>query len=243
MVRMMAGSVLDGFLAETTGYTAPVSLETTFIEAKVKGGGEFTYIAPGIMLMAIFLLMIQCAMVIVKEVQNGTILRLRISHMKIWEFLTGISASQVFFAAIMLPLMYAVAVLVGFKSSGSLTLAFLVGICASIVAIAFGLIIAAISRTVVEAFLWGNLATIPVVFLAGCFFPMPEHVLFTISGAKITLMDWLPSYPAVTAINKVFLYGADLQDVAGDILKMLLMTSLLFAFGVFLFSRTHLKKL
>lgn len=243
MVRMMIQSVLDDFL-QGQGHAIPaVSLNTVFIEAKVKGGGEFTYLAPGLMLMAIFLLLIQCAMVIVREVQSGTMLRLRLSNMKIWEFLLGISASQVLFAAVMLPMMYGMAVLVGFKGSGALGTAYLVGISASVVAIAFGLVTAAISRTVIAAFLWGNLATIPVVFLSGAFFPIPEHVLFAVAGHKITLMDWLPSAPAVSAMNKVLIYGAGAGEIAEDLLKMAVMSALLFALGVFLFSRTHLKRI
>lgn len=243
LVRMMMQTVLDEFL-EARGRAAPaVSLGTTFIETKVKGGGEFTFIAPGLMLMAIFLLLIQCSMVIVREVQSGTMLRLRLSHMKIWEFLLGISASQVLFAGVMLPIMYGVAVLVGFKGSGSVGTAFIVGLSASITAVAFGLVNAAISKTVVQAFLWGNLITIPVTFLSGAFFPIPEHVLFTIGGVNVTLMDWMPSTPAVAAMNKVLIYGAGLGDVAMDLLKMAMMSGLLFALGVVLFSRTHLRRI
>jgi len=243
LVRMMLQSGLDDFLVERGRAPPVVSLETRFIETKVKGGGEFTYIAPGLMLMAIFLLLIQCSMVIVREVQSGTMLRLRLSRMQIWEFLLGVSASQVLFAALMLPLMYGVAVLVGFKGSGAVGTAFVVGLSSSVTAIAFGLVNAAISRTVVQAFLWGNLITIPVVFLSGAFFPIPEHVLFSVLGQKVTLMDWLPSAPAVAAMNKVLIYGAGLSDVGPELLKMALMSGLLFALGTALFSRTHLRRL
>jgi ABC-2 type transport system permease protein len=243
LVRMMLQSGLDEFLGER-GQAPPVaSLATRFIETKVKGGGEFTYIAPGLMLMAIFLLLIQCSMVIVREVQSGTMLRLRLSRMQIWEFLLGVSASQVLFAALMLPLMYGVAVLVGFKGSGELGTAFVVGLSSSVTAVAFGLVNAAISRTVVQAFLWGNLITIPVVFLSGAFFPIPEHVLFSVFGQQVTLMDWLPSAPAVAAMNKVLIYGAGLSDVGPELFKMALMSALLFALGTALFSRTHLRRL
>jgi len=243
LVRMMVQSALDDFLGARGGTQPAASLETRFIETKVKGSGEFTYIAPGLMLMSIFLLLIQCSMVIVREVQNGTMLRLKLSRMSVWEFLLGVSLSQVFFAGLMLPIMYGVAVLVGFKGSGSVGAAFVVGLAASGTAIAFGLVNAAISRTVLQAFLWGNLITIPAVFLSGAFFPIPEHVLFTIASHPVTLMDWLPSAPAVAAMNKVLIYGASLEDVAVDLGKMAVMSVALFALGVTVFSRTHLKRL
>lgn len=243
LVRMMLQSALDDVLTERGGAAPPAALETTFIETNVKGGGEFTYLAPGLMLMAIFLLLIQCSMVIVREAQSGTMLRLRLSRMRVWEFLLGVSLSQVLFAAAMLPLMYGMARLVGFQGTGELGTAFLVGLFASGTAVAFGLVNAAISRTVVQAFLWGNLMTVPVVFLSGAFFPIPERVLFSVGGYAVNLMDWLPSSPAVTAMNKVLIYGAGLGEVAPELFKMTLMSALLFAFGVALFSRTHLRRL
>jgi len=241
--RLKLDSAFNAFLLGNGQLSWPFVLANRFLPSPVKGGGEFTYLAPGLMLMAIFLMLIHCAMVLVNEVQRGTMLRLRLSGLPTWQYLAGVGASQVLFASLMLPLMYTAAYAVGFRGAGNLGTAFVVGCASSLVAIAFGMVIAAFSRTVIEAFLWGNLMTIPVIFLSGVFFGVPDHVLFRMGGFTVRMMDWIPSYPAVIALKRVLLNGAALRDVTGELIKLLVTSTAFFALGAWLFKRTHLKKL
>ncbi|MCU0661599.1 MAG: ABC transporter permease, partial [Myxococcota bacterium] len=95
LVLAMLGDTLDQSLS-SHGYEPPrLSLSARYLEAKSETTGEFTYMAPGLMLMSIMLLIIQFAMAIVKEVQSGTILRLRLSGVPTSQFLAGVSLSQV----------------------------------------------------------------------------------------------------------------------------------------------------
>ncbi len=243
LVRLKVDSTLQAFLLKHGQPTPPFVLVNHFLESAVRGGGEFTYLAPGLMLMAIFLMLIHCAMVLVQEVQRGTMLRLRLSGLPTWQYLAGVGLSQGLFAACMLPLMYAAAWSVGFRGSGHLGTAFLVGTASSLVAIAFGMVTAAFSRTVIEAFLWGNLMTLPVVFLSGVFFGVPDHILFHLGDHPVRMLDWLPSYPAVTALKRVLLNGATLREVSGELVKLLVTSAGFFALGAWLFKRTHLRRL
>lgn len=243
LVQVMLADTLNQQLL-TYGYQKPAfGIEARYLEAKSEQVGEFTYMAPGLMLMAIMMLLIQCAMAIVKEVQSGTMLRLRLSGVPTSHILAGVSLSQVVWSALMLPIMYGTAVLMGFRGAGQLGVAFLVGLASSATAIAFGLVTAAISRTTLEAFLWGNLVTIPVIFLSGAFFPIPDWPLVTIGKIGISALDWLPTKPAVAAMTKVLVYGRGLGDVTPEILKMLVFSAVFFGLGAMLFSRTHLRRL
>jgi ABC-2 type transport system permease protein len=243
LVEMMIRSTLDEYLVSMGQPTQSIHTQTSYLEGGPTSGGEFTYMAPGLMLMAIFMLLIQCAMVIVREVQSGTMLRLRLAGVPTGQFLGAVGLSQVLFAGLMLPLMYATARLMGLPPTHDLFAELCVGLLASTTAIAFGLVTAAVSRTVIEAFLWGNLATIPVVFLSGAFFPLPRRALFSVFHLDVNLLDWIPSNPAVSAMSEVLLRGAGLTDVWWDILKMLVASAGLFALGAFLFSRTHLRRI
>jgi ABC-2 type transport system permease protein len=243
LVQVLLADTLGRQLVAHGCQKPPLGVDARYLQAKSGTAGEFTYMAPGLMLMAIMLLLIQCAMVIVKEVQAGTMLRLRLSGVATSQVLAGVSLSQVVWSALTLPLMYGTAVLMGFEGAGSLGIAFLVGLATSSTAIAFGLVTASFSRTSVEAFLWGNLVTIPVIFLSGAFFPIPDHPLVTLGGVGISALDWLPTKPAVAAMTKVLVYGRGFVDVAPDLVKMLVFSLAFFALGAFLFSRTHLRRI
>jgi hypothetical protein len=70
-------------------------------------------LAPGLMLMAIFMLLIQCAMVIVREAQSGTMRGLRFAGVPRGQCLESVGLPQVLFASMVPPLMSAVVRLTG----------------------------------------------------------------------------------------------------------------------------------
>jgi len=240
IVKLGFDMVLDSYLKNKTGYSHPVASEAGYIGSE-STGSEFNYLAPGLMLMAIYMLLIQVAMVIAQEVENGTIVRLKMSNIKTWELLTGISGSQVVFSAVMVPLTLGSALLVGFQSKGSLLLGTFFGILAAVSGVAIALIVAAFSKTQKEAFLWGNIILIPIIFLSGIFFPMPEITLFKIGSNIFTVFDLMPPTHAHKAFIQVFLYGAGLGDLWYELTMLVVVTMIYFAAGIFLFKRAHLK--
>ena len=123
--------LVEAVVAEVVADDPPVRLETV---AAVSGTAtsEFDYMAPGLMLLAIFMLLIQSATVLLSEVESGTLKRLSISRLRAWELLAGVSLSQVIFAALMIPLMFLSAIMMGFHNSGSLFDATVVGVITSL---------------------------------------------------------------------------------------------------------------
>jgi ABC-2 type transport system permease protein len=238
--KMAFDATFNNFVVEKAKFDFPVQLQTIKIGAR-KRGSEFDYLAPGIMLLAIFMLIIQSAVVLAREIETRTIKRLQVSSVRTWEFLGGVSLTQILFSIVMIPLMLWTAVWVGFRSQGALTDGMIIGVLACISAIAMGLIIAAFSRTGGEAFLIGNIAVIPVVFLSGIFFPVPFIKLFQLGNFKLGLFDLLPTTHAESAFLQIFLYGGGLKDVINEIVWIAALSALYFWIGVLLYRRNHLK--
>ncbi|MBN2135563.1 MAG: ABC transporter permease [Acidobacteria bacterium] len=240
LVKMGIDLELELFVSEKSGAEPLVRSNTHYIGYD-SSGSEFNYLAPGLMLMAIYLLLIQVAMVIAQESEKGTIIRLKMAGIGTWKLLSGVACSQVVFAVVMVPMMLYTAILVGFQSKGSLLLGTFFGVIASISAVAIALIVAAFSKTVKEAFLWGNIITIPIIFFSGIFFPMPETTLFHLGSRVFTVWDLMPPTHAHKAFLQIFLYGAGLGDLLYELAMLLIVTALYFCLGVFLFRRAHLK--
>lgn len=240
LVKMIFDAILADFVMEKAGLTPPVASSTLYMGVKKKGS-EFDYIAPGLMLFAIFMLIFQVSMVLVKESESGGLHRLRLTPMRPWELLLGVSLTQVVFAILMVPLMIASATMVGFNSQGSLVAGMAVGVLASFSAIAAGLIIAAFCSNATQAFIISNAVLVPVIFLSGVFFPLPNIVLFHLGNHAFTVFELQPATHAVTAFNRIFLYGAPLTELGYELIMLTGLSAVYFLAGVLLWKKFHLK--
>lgn len=103
-----------------------------------------------------------------------------------------------------------------------------------------GLIVACFARTLTQAFLIANFPLAMFMFFSGSIYPIPRANLFVLGGHGISLFDILPPTHAVVALNKVFVLGAGLSDVAFELAALTGLSIVYFAVGVWLFRRTHL---
>ncbi|NOU79078.1 ABC transporter permease subunit [Paenibacillus sp. LMG 31459] len=204
---------------------------------EVKVQSEFENMAPGLMVFSVFFLLILSSMVVTRELENRTIQRIILSKVRAFEFCAGVSLSQMVLAAIMLPLVFASSLLLGFSSSGSYALAYLVSLIATFSAIGIGLIIAAFCRTSLEAFIIGNVVVTPMMFLAGIFFKVPPVKLFTVMGKEIELLTFVPTLDAVSAMNKILINNAGFREILPEIIVLVLLSAGYFLMGRYLFSR------
>lgn len=213
---------------------------TGFQQIQVKS--EFDNMAPGLIVFSVFFLMILSAMMITKEVENGTIQRITLAKIRPIEICGGISLAQMVLAAIMLPLVFAASILVGFQPSGSFWLAYVVSLIATFSAIGIGLIIAAFCKTSLEAFIIGNVVLTPMMFLAGIFFKVPPIRLFTIMDKEIELLSFMPTLDAVNAMNKILLQDTDFYGVVPELIVLIILSAFYFLLGVVLFRRRYMAR-
>lgn len=220
------------------------------IETKVESipGTEtftsFDYLAPGMIVFAILLLATTVAAGLTREVEKGTLSRLKLSKMRSFDFLFGNLIPWSLIAAAQVLILLAVAILIGFNWQGglnSLFLAVVVGLIGGIASVSLGMIIASFARNDRQAANLGTIITVPTSFLVGAFFQLPQVVLGNVMGQQFQIYDILPWYHVLNALRAVLTFGGGWNDIKYQVGWAVLLTAILFVVGVFIFARTRLR--
>ena len=137
---------------------------------------------PGILIVSLIMLMFTASIAFVSEVENKTILRLKLSKLSAFEFLGGITVVQLIVGIFSVILTLMTALLLGFQYAGSLFTMILVAALTSLSLIAFSLIIAAITKSAAEVLVVGNFPMFLFMFFTGAAFPLKGNAMFNIAG-------------------------------------------------------------
>ncbi len=237
---VMAGNVIDEFVQVQTGDIRPVQFVEIALGAS-EGRSEFDLYIPGILIISVVMLVFIISMTITHEVEAGTLARLQMTPMKASELLIGISLPTVLLGVVSLVLTLFVAILLGFNSQGSIWVALLIGGITAVAVVGIGLIVAAFSKSVSQAFIVANFPLIFFMFFSGAVYPIPRIILFQIAGLNISLYDLLPPTHAVMALNKILTLGAGLADVLYEIISLLVLSLVYYLVGIWIFQRRHLR--
>jgi ABC-2 type transport system permease protein len=240
VAAVMVNSVFESYVKTALGQPMPIRVTEEPLGAS-GARTEFENYVPGLLIFAVILLVFSAPMAVAREVEAGTLRRLQITRMRSLDFLGGVTLTQVIVGVVALLLALAVALLLGFRSQGPLWAAILIGAIASLSVIGVGLIVACFSRTVTQAFLLANFPLAFFMFFSGAMFPVPRLTLFSIGSQSVALFDILPTSHAVVALQKIFVLGAGLNDVAYELMALTVLAVLYFAIGVWLFKWTQLR--
>jgi ABC-2 type transport system permease protein len=234
-------TVTDTYVSATTQAPRPVVLNEIPLGAS-SSRSEFENYVPGLLVMAVVLMIFQAAMMPAREIESGTLRRLRLTTITSFEYLGGLSIWMTLIAILSVLVTFATAVALGFKSQGPLWIAILIDIVATLSIIGVGLIVACLSKTVSQAFVIANFPLGLLMFLTGAVFPLPRPTLFNLFGHAFSYADLLPPTHAVIALNKIFTLGAGFQDVLFELAALVILTVLYFGIGVILFQRTQMRR-
>ncbi|GAG27708.1 unnamed protein product, partial [marine sediment metagenome] len=202
---------------------------------------EFDLYVPGMLIISIVMLVFIVSMTITYEVEAGTLRRLQLTRMTAFDLLTGISLSTLLLGIIALLLTFLFAIALGFESQGPIWAAMLIGSITAIAVVGVGLIVAAFSKTVSQAFIIANFPLIFFMFFSGAVYPLPRIHLFEVAGRVINLYDVIPPTHAVVALNKILTLGAGLGDVLYEIVSLAALSALYFAIGIWVFHKRHMR--
>jgi ABC-2 type transport system permease protein len=237
---VMAGSVIDEFVQVQTGEIRPIKYNEIALGSSA-GRSEFDMYIPGILIVSVVMLVFSVSMTITYEVEAGTLRRLQMTAMKARDLLIGISLPIVLFGVLSLLLTLVIAIGLGFNSQGSVWLALFIGGMTAVAVVGVGLIVAAFSKSVSQAFIIANFPLIFFMFFSGAVYPIPRINLFQIAGIQISLYDILPPTHAVVALNKVLTMGAGLGGVWYEIVSLILLSLIYFGIGIWIFQQRQLK--
>ena len=202
---------------------------------------EFELWMPGMLILSIIMLMFSATIAIIVEVDQGTILRLKLSGMKAWQFLVGVGSSQVLVGIIAIFLTLGAATSLGFEMRGAFSLFLLITILTSISMIAFSLVLAAVTRSVTDVLVVGNFPLFLFMFFSGAAFPISPQAWFYLGDYGVSWQTLMSAAPAISALQKISIMGVGLTDVWGELLALVLMTLIYFMVGLWGFKRRHLR--
>ena len=236
---VMAISAVEGYVQRVSGQP-PLIVYTEHAMGASAARTEFEIYVPGILVFAMIMLVFLAAMTAARESEAGTLRRLRLTGISAWEYLGGMSMALLLVGLAAEFLAFGAAILCGFRSEGPLWVAALVGALTSLGVIGMGMVVAAFSRNVSQAFVIANFPLGLFMFFSGSIYPLPRVELFNIGGLSIGLYDILAPTHAVAALNKVFVLGAGVGEVMYELVALVLLSLFYFGVGIWLFQRRKL---
>ena len=234
------GEMMDELLAEYSGQSRLYQIKETALGQSGQID-EFEMWMPGMLILSIIMLMFSATIAIIVEVDQGTILRLKLSAMKAWHFLLGVGFSQVLVGIIAIFLTLGAASSLGFQMRGSFFSFMLIAILTSISMVAFSLILASVTRSVTDVLVVGNFPLFLFMFFSGAAFPISPKAWFYLGDYGVSWQTLMSPAPAISALQKISIMGMELPEVQGELLALTLMTVIYFALGLWGFQKRHLK--
>ena len=240
VAAVFAGVGIETYVQDATGLLPPYQLN----EIALGDSGtrtEFEIYVPGMLVFSIVILIFQVAMTAAYEVESGTLKRLKLTRLSTVEFLGGMSASVVLIGILSFLLAVAAAFSLGFTSYGSMWLAILVGVLTTFAIMGAGLIVAAFSENVSQAFIIANFPLVLFMFFTGVTFPISELTMFHIGDVSVGFQDLLPPTHAVSALNKIMTLGLGFKEIQFELLALTILSVIFFFIGALLFQRRHMR--
>lgn len=227
---------------EVTKITLPTGIEETFLEKK-QAQNEFEAYVPGLISLAVLMILFSATSSIVKESDRKTLIRLKLSQLGAFNFLSGICIVQAMIAVIAVVLSYATALALGYSPVGSFLPLLIAGILSSLSMVAVSLVVASFLNTVFDVMTIGCFPFFILMFFSGSMFPMPQMKLFTLSGHAFGIVDILPLTHTANAFNKILTDGMGLRDIGFDLGMTALLTIVYFLIGMQLYRKRKLSGL
>jgi len=237
---MVAASFVDyityGFIGQKTNIIVPFNIDYEYA-GRGKSLSEFDLYIPALLVLSVIMILFSAGASIVREFEKETIIRLSLSNLTSFQFLTALTLNQIIIGLICILLTFLAAFSVGYTTTGSVPLLILVGTLTCFSVIGISIITACFIDTMFGLLTLGCFPFFILMFFSDCFIPLPKVNLFNIIGNQVFLNDLLPTATATRAFNKIMNYNSGISDISFEIIWILAISSLYFFIGVWLFKR------
>lgn len=237
VAAILAAQVVEAQVQQVSGRDPLLQLSEISVGAGART--EFELYVPGVLIFAIGIMLFSAAMSVAQEIESGTVNRLVRTRAGSLSILGGHALVQVVLALVAGSASLAVAMALGFHSAGPIWLAVPIWVLTSLGVIGLGMLVAAFSKSVAQAFLMANIPFGLFMFLSGTVFPLQGWPLFTIAGQQINALDVLPTRHAVTALTSVFSYGS--TAIGYQLVSLAVLSLGYFVAGALAFRHRHLR--
>lgn len=221
--------------------TLPASISETFLEKRLPIN-EFEEYVPGLISLAVLMILFTATASIVKENDKKTLIRLKLSRLGAFNFLAGICIVQAVISIVAIVISYWTAFALGYRPEGNFASVLFIGIISSLSMVSISLVVASFLNTIFDVLTIGCFPFFILMFFSGSMFPLSKINVLTIFGHSLGVTDILPLTHTVDAFNKVLNYGAGLNDVVFDVFMIVLLTVIYFSAGLILYQKRKLSK-
>lgn len=241
VAAVMAADAIYRQGMEVAKIILPSSISETFLEKKLPLN-EFEGYVPGLISLAVLMILFTASASIVKENDKKTLIRLKLSRLGAFNFLAGICIVQAAVAVAAIVLSYWTALGLGYRPAGGFGAVLVVGIISSFSMVAVSLVVASFLNTIFDVLTIGCFPFFVLMFFSGGMFPLPKMNLFAIGAYSFGITDILPLTHTANAFNKILNYGAGINDVLYDIFMIALLSVIYFMIGLILYKNRKLSK-
>lgn len=202
---------------------------------------DFEMSVPGLIVFSIIMLLFTATIAFIREIEEKTIFRIQLSSVSTIEYFIGIGLAQFLFGIISVSLAVGAAYLFGFKIEFANLAVFVPIILCILSILGTSLIVASFCRNGKDVLTIGNIPLFILMWFSGSMYSFPRNELFRLGSFPISWNDFLPPTHAVNAMNKVFNFGADLNDILFEILALALLSIIYSSIGIMFFRKRQMK--
>jgi len=222
-------------------FLAPITLEEYSI---------FDIIFPGILVFAVLMQAGMMAAFLVAEfAETKTIARVRLSLIKPYEYIAGVTIYAFVISFIQLSILMVLAIVaLGFNPAGNVIEAMIVLMLTIVFTTALGFLLAGVFKSSDTAGQSAGFLMTPLAFMSGAFMEAPTITILpkvfpTASGLNrdFVLWDILPSTHAVNALRSILLYEFSILDVWADVLFVIIPSLVLLFFSMIFYTKRRFR--
>jgi ABC-2 type transport system permease protein len=239
ITAILTYSFVSDFVVAETGIKPPFNFIETGIGSSASLS-DFELAVPGLVIFSIIMLMLTASVAMIAEVENKTMLRLKLSQVTTLELMGGITLIQILVGMLSVALTLLAAAAFGYKFQGAVLPVLLVVLLTTVSIIAFSLFIAAFSKSVTQVLIIGNFPLFIFMFFTGAMFPINITPWFSLNGYGISVISLMSPTHAVSALNKLLIMQEGFSGIFPEMTCLVLLSILYFLLGIWVYRKRHM---
>jgi ABC-2 type transport system permease protein len=234
-------TAVDAFIKYLTKAKEPWKMEETFIDEEKIKRSDFDLQIPGIFILSVIMLIFSAGMLIIRDVEDKSLQRLKLTKMTVFDYISGVTLTQILVGIISVISTYILAIMFGFQGLGSISSVIIICMVAFVGIIGITLIVVSFCKNATIFVIAGQFPLFILVFFTGAMMPIPRNPMFQMFGNGICWNDFLPVGMSVSSLNSVFNDGKSIFEMKFQLIYSLIISTIYLIIGLYLFNRKHLK--
>ncbi len=210
---------------------------------QTEGSTVFDFIFPGLVIFGILQTLSAITTLAIADVESGLLRRIKITQASGTTYVASMILSQLILSLIQLPIMFLTGIFFGFPANSRMWYGLVVAILLMFGITGIGFILAGFAENSDAAVGLANIISVPMAFLAGSFFIVPNPELKwtarIMGGHSLRVLDFLPATPAVRLMRTTLLGTQSLRNSWFDFVLLATLSATYLVIGLLTYSRRH----